>query len=82
MSRPTNVPGLQIGVYISDLSTRVIEDTIMITILGRGVPQHTVSAEGILHPTIILRIDIERAWNELGFDGRYSNEVPIVIYIS
>lgn len=53
----------------------------MITILGRGVPQHTVSAEGILHSKI-LQIDIERAWNELGFDGRYSNEVPIVIYIS
>lgn len=52
----------------------------MITILGRGVPQHTVSAEGILHS--IVRIDIERAWNELGFNGRYSNEVPIVIYIS
>lgn len=52
----------------------------MITILGIGIPQHTVSAEGILRS--VLRIDIERAWNELGFDGRYSNEVPVVIFIS
>lgn len=58
----------------------MIEDTIMITILGIGIPQHTVSAEGILHP--VLRVDIERAWNELGFDGRYSNEVPVVLFIS
>ena len=52
----------------------------MITILGIGVPRHSVSAEGILHS--VLRVDIERAWNELGFDGRYSNEVPVVIFIS
>lgn len=52
----------------------------MITILGMGIPQHTVSAEKILHS--VLRVDIERAWNELGFDGRYRNEVPIVILIS
>lgn len=52
----------------------------MITILGIGIPQHTVSAEGTLHP--VLRVDIERAWNELGFDGRYSNEVPVVLFIS
>lgn len=52
----------------------------MITILGIGVPQHTVSAEGVFHS--ILRVDIESAWNELGLDDRYSNEVPVVIYIS
>ena len=68
-----------IGIYISDLANRSIENTIMIMILGKGIPLHTVSSDT---SNAVLQVDVERAWNELGLDGGWSNEVPVVILIS
>lgn len=67
------------GIYISDLAKRSIEDTIMIMILGQGIPLHTVSSDT---SNAVLQVDIERAWDELELNGGWSNEVPVVIYIS
>ncbi|MCJ1470517.1 hypothetical protein MMC07_009163 [Pseudocyphellaria aurata] len=73
----TTEPSL--GIYISDLATRSIEDTMLITILGRVIPLHTVSIDPA-RP--VLQVDIERAWNEMGLDGGWSNEVSVEIFIS
>lgn len=51
----------------------------MITIVGRGIPSHTVSVDPA-RP--VLQVDIERAWNEMGLDSGWSNEVPVEIFIS
>ena len=51
----------------------------MITIVGRGIPLHTVSVDPA-RP--VLQVDIKRAWNEMGLDGGWSNEVPVEIFIS
>lgn len=55
-----------------------MEDNILVTILGKGIPLHMVSSNA-REP--VLEIDLERAWNELGFDSRWSNAVPVEIVI-
>ena len=66
------------GIYISDLGNRPKEDNILVTILGRGIPLHLVSSN-VREP--VLKIDLERAWNELGFESTWSNAVPVEILI-
>ena len=29
----------------------------------------------------LLEIDLERAWNELGFESKWSNEIPVEVFI-
>lgn len=67
------------GIYLSDLATRSVEDTILITILGRVIPPQAVS----VNPArLVLQVDIEHAWNEMRLDGGWSNEIPVQIFIS
>lgn len=68
-----------LGIYLSDLATRSVEDTILITILGRVIPPQAVS----VNPArLVLQVDIEHAWNEMRLDGGWSNEIPVQIFIS
>ena len=66
------------GVFISNLDQLPIEDSFLITILGLVIPTHTVSVGP--HPNM-LSIDVETAWNEMGLDGRHSNEIKIEMFI-
>jgi hypothetical protein len=66
------------GIYISDLHHRSIEDTILVVIHGQGVPLGMVSCSPA---EAVLEIDLARAWSELGFDGGWSNIVPVEIFI-
>lgn len=50
----------------------------LITILGRVIPLHTVSIDPA-RP--VLQVDLERAWIEMELDGGWSNEVPVEIFI-
>lgn len=63
---------------MTDLADRTVEETILITILGKGIPRHTVSSDV---SNLVLKVDIERAWNEMGLQGGWSNEVPMEIFI-
>ena len=50
----------------------------MATIQGQPIPPHTVSvsrADGR-----ILEVDIETAWNEMGLESGWANEVEVKIY--
>jgi len=52
----------------------------LITILGKVVPLHTVRvSEADVH---VLEVDIETAWSELGLQSRWSNEVKIKVFIN
>lgn len=66
------------GLYISDLRNRSIEETILVMILGKGIPLGMVSSS---RAEPVLEIDLERAWDELGFDGGWSSVVPVEIFI-
>ena len=52
----------------------------LITILGKVVPEHTVSLSKS-NPKV-LEIDLERAWKEMGLDSGWSNEVAVKIFIN
>lgn len=52
----------------------------LIIILGKVIPEHTVSLSKS-NPKV-LEIDLERAWKEMGLDSGWSNEVAVKIFIN
>ncbi|KAI9831128.1 MAG: hypothetical protein M1819_005216 [Sarea resinae] len=67
-----------LGLYISGLESRTLEDDFMVTILGRAVPFHTIAKDDARN---ILKIDTEQAWHEMGLNGGWSNEVQVEVFI-
>lgn len=55
-----------------------MEENILVTILGKGIPLPMVSSNA---SEPVLEIDLERAWNELGFESKWSNVVTVEIFI-
>ncbi|EME48995.1 glycoside hydrolase family 36 protein [Dothistroma septosporum NZE10] len=68
-----------LGLYISDLPKRKIEDELMIMIFGKPIPIGAVRKSEA--DERMLEIDVEKAWNESGEDAGWSNEVSIEIFI-
>lgn len=66
------------GIYISTLPELSIGNDLMATIQGQVIPTHTVSVDGV--DGRILRVDIETAWNVMGLESGWSNEVEIKVY--
>ena len=52
----------------------------LITVLGRVIPPHTVSVSG--SDARVLEVDLRSAWDELGLDSGWSNEVVVKIFIN
>lgn len=52
----------------------------MVTIQGEAIPPHTVSINKT--ESRLLAVDIETAWNEMGLDSGWSNEVQVKIYFT
>lgn len=69
-----------IGLYISTLPNLSWKDALMITILGKVIPVHTITVSK--SDEHVLEIDIEKAWKELQLESGWSNEVEVKIYIS
>jgi len=68
------------GIYISTLPTISWKDKLMITILGKPIPVHTITInEADEH---VLSINVETAWKELELVSGWSNEVEVKIYIN
>jgi len=67
-----------LGISISTLHERSIADDVMVMMGGKGVPLHTVSAgaEGA-----VLEIDVERAWEEMGLEAGWGNEVGVEVFV-
>jgi hypothetical protein len=66
-----------LGIFISDLETRNVEEETMVLILGNPIPLACVSAKGK-----VLEIDVERAWKESGEDPGWSNEVTLEVFVN
>ena len=46
---------------------------------NRAIPVHTVQISEA--SSLVLEIDIETAWNEMGLDSGWSNEVSVDVFI-
>lgn len=78
------------GLYISNLRhpSFSIKNHLLITILGKVVPEHTVSigddAVGGSGDAGVLQIDLEKAWEEMGLDGKegWGNSLFLKVYLT
>ena len=70
---------VEIGVYISSLSSMTIDDNFMVSIFGHPVPRHTVSISSSADS--VLEVDVQTAWKELGLDSGWSNELEVTVNI-
>ncbi|KAF4972632.1 hypothetical protein FZEAL_9557 [Fusarium zealandicum] len=69
-----------LGIYVSSLPATTINDDFLVTIQEKVVPMHTVTiSKADEH---VLEIDIGRAWEELGLESRWSNDVEVKVYFS
>ncbi|CEN61868.1 hypothetical protein ASPCAL08516 [Aspergillus calidoustus] len=66
-----------LGVYVSDLAQWDIDDNLMILISGRPVPRKTVWKED----GRVLAVDLAVAWEALGLEAGWSNELRLSIYL-
>jgi len=53
-------------------------EDLMVTIQGQPIPPHTVSINTT--DKHVLDIDIESAWDEMGLESGWSNEVEVKVY--
>ncbi|KAI9702357.1 MAG: hypothetical protein M1836_000836 [Candelina mexicana] len=67
-----------LGLYVSDLAARSIEDHFLVLILGKVVPVDTVKYGDVEN---VLEIDVERAWKVMELNSGWSNEVGVEIFI-
>ncbi|EAW10291.1 putative raffinose synthase protein Sip1 [Aspergillus clavatus NRRL 1] len=69
-----------LGIYFSDLQDWSIAKNFMVTILGKPVPRKTVWTEGGEHARV-LAIDVLGAWNAMGLNSGWSNEVWVQVFL-
>ena len=67
-----------LGIYVSSLHQKSVEDNVMVMISERVVPMHTVT---IAQQAPVLEVDVETAWNEMDLEAGWSNEVRVLILV-
>ncbi|KAH0561962.1 hypothetical protein GP486_003325 [Trichoglossum hirsutum] len=70
----------KLGLYMSNLSRKSIENDFIILLLGHVIPQHTVAKSAKVPE--LLEIDVERAWEEMNLSSLWNNEVNLQIYVN
>jgi len=55
-----------------------VKEDFMATIQGQVIPPHTVSVDKA--DGRVLRVDVETAWNQMGLESGWSNEVHVKVY--
>ncbi|KAK4942355.1 hypothetical protein LTR28_008697 [Elasticomyces elasticus] len=68
-----------LGVYVSDLAKRSIEDDLFATLFGKPIGLDMVRKSASAQN--VLEIDVERAWKESDQRAGWSNEVHLDIFI-
>ena len=68
-----------IGLYISDLKQRDLDEDIMALIFGRPIARHCVRISD--QCSNVLEIDTIRAWKESNSQASWSNEVAVEVVI-
>ena len=67
-----------LGLYISSLPQKSVEDDIMVMLSEKVVPMHTVT---IAKQAPVLEVDVEAAWNEMELEAGWSNEVRVLVLV-
>ncbi|KAJ5675581.1 hypothetical protein N7462_008478 [Penicillium macrosclerotiorum] len=70
-----------LGIYISNLQDLDISSNFMVMILGRPIPQRTVSKQSG-EKSNVLAIDVLSAWKEMKLDSGWSNEAFVQVFVS
>jgi hypothetical protein len=72
------------GLWMSDLEARTVEDNFLVTIFGHPVPEHCVQKTRVENDkkSGVLEVDVERAWKEMELKPGWSNEVAVEIFVS
>lgn len=65
-----------LGLYVSDLPGRSVENDFMIMIFGKSI-----SVGCVRKNKHALEVDVQRAWEESGEDAGWSNEVSLEVFI-
>ena len=68
-----------LGVYVSDLEARSVEEDFMVMIFGKPVPVGCVRKSG--ESEKVLEVDVEGAWREMGERAGWSNEVAVEVFV-
>lgn len=82
-----------LGVWISDLRNRKVDDHFLVTMGGQVLPRECVKstllddknevpAGGGIRIDGVLEVDVERAWKEMGLKPGWGNETSVEIFIS
>lgn len=67
------------GLWVEGLSHRSIDDDMIILIFGKPVSRSVVRRNADCED--VLEVDVERAWEELGEDAGWSNEISVEVFI-
>ena len=67
-----------LGIYVSTLHKKSVENDVLIMISEKVVPMHTVK---IAEQAPVLEVDVEAAWNEMGLEAGWSNEVRVLVLV-
>lgn len=67
------------GLWIADLAERSVDEDVMIMVYGKPIPRHCVGRSKECDK--VLEVDLERAWEEMGEDSGWSNEVSLEVFI-
>ena len=70
-----------VGLWISDLEERSVEEDFMALMLGKPMPKHCVKKSEEVGVGKVLEVDVERAWRESGEDAGWSNEVSLEVFV-
>ena len=67
-----------LGLYISSLPQKSVENDILVMISEKAVPMHTVR---IAEQAPVLEVDVEAAWDEMELEAGWSNEVRVLVLV-
>lgn len=75
-----------LGIYISDLDRKSVENNFMVMLSGSVVPMHTVQKRVVGEGSSVavrdvLTVDVLQAWKEMALDSGWSNEVTVQVFM-
>ena len=77
-----------LGLWFSCLDSMSVEENFMVMIFGTPVPAPCVrkqstesNANGVKDGGGVLEIDVETAWEEMGLEAGWSNEVAVEVFV-
>ena len=69
-----------LGIYVSTLHDegKSVEDDVLVLISEKVVPMRTVT---IAEQAPVLQVDVEKAWEEMGLEAGWSNEIRVLVLV-